>query len=292
MPTFRPVPLLAAFSYVAVSVIAAGAVAEEFRCQRGDLVRRIELRLADDADRLPCEVIYWQDSEAPGRPQSLWNAQHQLDYCRDKAREMVEGLRSAGWSCDATPTESAGAAASPERSAPAAGNPAQSASRPANPAIAKPSRNAERPVPTAQPDQPTLRAALARDIQRLDELTADPSGGFATVATALGDLNGDGLQDAAVLLTHRVDGAPPTHYLLAYLFDGETFQPVARLNLDSYYKNFTEVGIEDVAGGAVEVILHVPRPDDPQCCPSGRRQATFGLRERQLILLKETDPGA
>jgi hypothetical protein len=292
MPTFRPVPLLAAFSFLAVSAVAAGAVAEEFRCQRGDLVRRIELRLADDADRLPCEVVYWQDSEAPGRPQSLWNAQHQLDYCRDKAREMVEGLRSAGWSCDATPTASESAVASPGRSAPAAENPTQSAPRPADPAVARPPRGAEPQVPTARPDQPTLRAALARDIQRLDELTADASGGFATEATALGDLNGDGLEDAAVLLTHRVDGAEPTHYLLAYLFDGETFQPVARLNLDAYYKNFAEVGIEDVAAGAVEVLLRVPRPDDPQCCPSGRRQATFGLRERQLIFLKETDPDA
>lgn len=282
MPTFRPVPVLATLSFLAVSVIAAGAVAEEFQCQRGELVRRIEVRFADDADRLPCEVIYWRDSEAPGQPQSLWNAEHQLDYCQDRAREMVEQLENAGWACAATPIGSAAAAVSPGRSSPEPGN--------ADNATA--SRGAAPASPTARPDQATLRAALARDIRRLEQLTAGSSGDFATDTAALGDLNGDGLEDAAVLLTHRADGAEPTHYLLAYLFDGETFQPVARINLEAYYKNFTEVGIREVAGGAVEILLQVPRADDPQCCPSGRRQATFGLRDRQLVLLKESDPGA
>ena len=76
------------------------------------------------------------------------------------------------------------------------------------------------------------------------------------------------------------------------LFDGETFQPVARINLEAFYQNFTEVGIRDVAGGAVDLLLRVPRAGDPQCCPSGRRQATFGLRDRQLVLLKESELGA
>jgi hypothetical protein len=146
--------------------------------------------------------------------------------------------------------------------------------------------------PTGEPDQATLRAALARDIRRLEELTTGSSGSFAPDAATLGDLNGDGVKDAAVLLTHRVDGAAPAHYLLAYLFTGETFQPVARINLDAYYKNFTDIGIRNVAGGAVEIVMQVLRADDPRCCPSGRRQATFGLRDGELVLLKESDPGA
>jgi hypothetical protein len=154
------------------------------------------------------------------------------------------------------------------------------------------SRGSESAGPTARPDQATLRAALARDIQRLEELTAGSPGEFATDTATLGDLNGDGLEDAAVLLTHRTEDAEPTYYLLAYVFNGATFQPVARINLEAYYRNFTDVGIEDVAGGAVDILLQVPRADDPQCCPSGRRQATFGLRDGQLVLLKESEPGA
>ena len=279
MRSFRPAPVLATLGCLAVSLVAARAMAEEFQCQRGDLVRRIEVQFADDADRLPCEVLYWRDDEAPGQPQALWNAEHQLGYCTNKAREMAERLEDAGWSCDATPT---GATAAAERSAPRRGSPDDSTSN----------QGAPPANPSAQPDQATLRAALARDIQRLEELTADPSGSFATQAATLGDLNRDGLADAAVLLTHSTENAAPSHYLLAYLFTGDTFQPVARINLDAYYKNFTEVGIRDVGGGAVEIVMQVLRADDPRCCPSGRRQATFGLRDREFVLLEESEPGA
>jgi hypothetical protein len=278
MLAFRPAPVLAMLSFLAVS-LAVRAMAEEIQCQRGDLLRRIEVQFADDADRLPCEVVYWREDEAPGQPQALWNAEHQLDYCTDKAREMAEQLEDAGWACDATPVGSA-AAAGP------------SAPQRANPGDSRSARNAPPATAAARPDQATLRAALARDIERLEELTADPSGSFATQATTLGDLNGDGLADAAVLLSHHADGAAPSHYLLAYVFTGETFLPVARINLNAYYKNFTEVGIRNVAGGAVEIVMQVLRADDPRCCPSGRREATFGLRDRELVLLKESDPGA
>lgn len=280
MLSFRSAPVLTTLSFVAVSLVAARVTAEEFQCHRGDLVRRIEVQFADDGDRLPCEVIYWRDDEAPGQPQALWNAEHQLEYCTDKAREMADRLEDAGWACEAI--RIGAAAAAPERSSPQRSSPEGPSS----------SRAAPPPDPTARPDQATLRAALARDIRRLEELTEDSSGSFATQATALGDLNGDGVADAAVLLTHHADGAAPAHYLLAYLFTGDTFQPVARINLGAYYKNFTEVGIRNVAGGAVEIVMQVLRADDPRCCPSGRREATFGLRDRELVLLKESEPGA
>lgn len=256
---------------------------EEFQCQRGDQIRRVELRLAADADQLPCEVIYWLDTEAPGQPQTLWNAQHQLDYCRDKAQLMVERLESAGWACDAAASD-ATAATTTELPSPAPGASAPDATASSRDPTAASSRR--------QPDLATLRAALDRDVQRLEQLTADSSGGFATDAATLGDLNGDGFEDAAVLLTHTADGEQPTHYLLAYLFVGDTFRPVARVNLEAFYQNFVDVRIEDVAEGAVQILLHVPRADDPPCCPTGRREATFGLQDREFVLLKEVDRGA
>jgi hypothetical protein len=273
---FRAAPVLATCGCLALALLATRALAEEFHCQRGDLVRRIEVQFADDADRLPCEVVYWRDDEAPGQPEALWNAEHELGYCRDKAREMADRLEDAGWSCDGTPV---GAAVAAEPSAPPRSDPDNAPS----------SREAAPAASTGRPDQATLRAALARDLRRLEELTGDASASFATQAATLGDLNGDGLADAAVLLTH---GAAPEHYLLAYLFAGGTFQPVARISLDAYYKNFTEVAISEVGGGAVQIVMQVLRADDPRCCPSGRRQATFGLRDGALVLLEESESGA
>jgi hypothetical protein len=274
MPMFRPFPVLATLSAVAATIIVAQAGAEEFQCRRGDLVRRVEVQFADSADRLPCEVIYWKDTEAPGRPQQLWNAEQEIGFCTEKAREMVARLESSGWACGAISSDSEG---------PTAAAVAPSSERPS------PDLGDSEPAPArGRPDQATLRAALARDTRRLDELTAGPAGEFTTDMASLGDLNGDGIEDAAVLLTHRAEGAEPSHYLLAYLFDGQTFQPVARIHLEAYYQNFTDVGIRQVEDGAVEVLLRTPRPDDP----SGRRVATFALRDRQLVLLRESGPGA
>lgn len=281
MSTIRSVVLVATLGAGTVFAMTVEARGEEFQCQRGDQVRRVELRLADDADQLPCEVVYWLDTEAPGQPQSLWNAQNQLDYCRDKARQMVERLESAGWACDAGGDD---ALAPPTAAGPESPRPA--------PAESVPPQPAEPAATRGQPDLATLRAALDRDVRRLEELTAGSSGGFATDGATLGDLNGDGLEDAAVLLTHSTEGEEPTHYLLAYLFVGETFRPIARVNIEAFYHNFADVKIEDVTEGAVQILLHVPRADDPPCCPSGRRQATFGLQDREFVLLKEIDRGA
>ena len=108
----------------------------------------------------------------------------------------------------------------------------------------------------------------------------------------LGDLDGDGVPDGAALLSHRDADGGSSHHLLAYLYDGTTFRPVARVNLEAYYQNFTNPAIADIADGGIELLLHMPRAGDPACCPSGRRRATFELRERQLVLAAESESGA
>ena len=110
--------------------------------------------------------------------------------------------------------------------------------------------------------------------------------------TTLGDLDGDGVPDGAVLLSHRDDDGGSSHHLLAYLFDGNTFRPVARLNLESYYQNVTSVALGEIADGGIELLLHTRRAGDPACCPSGRRNATFELRDGQFVLVAEFDSGA
>lgn len=285
MPSRRPTLVLAALSLLAAPILAAPAQSEEYHCRRGDLLRRIEVQFADDADRLPCQVVYWRDTERPGQPRIPWNAENQLEFCTQKAREMVERLQSAGWACDRE-------APLPEDAAELdAGTAAQESSRePAAADATAPRGEPENDTP--QPDNAILQAALARDLRRLDQLSGASSWQFEPDMATLGDLDGDGVEDGAVLLSHRDENGGSSHHLLAYLFDGTTFRPVARVNVEAYYQNFTDVAIEDIADGGIELLLHTPRAGDPACCPSGRRRATFELRDGKLVLAAESDSGA
>ena len=118
------------------------------------------------------------------------------------------------------------------------------------------------------------------------------AGRFKPEMTTLGDFDRDGVPDGAVLLIHRDDDGGSSHHLLAYLFDGNTFRPVARLNLESYYQNVASVTLGEIADGGIELLLHTRRAGDPACCPSGRRNATFELRDGQFVLVAESDSGA
>jgi hypothetical protein len=269
-----------------VWILPPQAQSEEYHCRRGDLVRRIEVQFADAADRLPCQVVYWRDAASSERPRVPWNAEHQLEFCLDKAREMVDGLQSAGWQCDGDSPLSEDAAELDKASERSSREPAAADAPPA-----APSRDAPTNGPS-KPDQATLEAALARDLRRLDELAGGLSGGFEPDMAILGDLDGDGVEDGAALLSHRAEDGASSHHLLAYLFDGRTFRPVARVNLEAYYQNFTNVALEDIADGGIELLLQTPKAGDPACCPSGRRRATFELRDGQLVLAAESDSGA
>jgi hypothetical protein len=337
--------VIGTLSLIAVSLLAGHAQSEEFQCRRGDLVRRIELRFADDADRLPCQVVYWKDQENPGEPRVPWRANSDLEFCIAKAREMVDGLQSSGWACDgAVPAQDAAAppsqdAAELDAIEPSAGSSRESAAQatalpPANdaseiapaegssrqaaaeattpapdhdaagiaPSEGGSSRQAAAEATTPAPaddgngaaasDRATLQAALDRDVRRLEELGGASSGRFKPEMTTLGDLDGDGVAEGAVLLSHRDDNGGASHHLLAYRFDGRTFRPVARLNLESYYQNVTSVALGEIADGGIELLLHTRRAGDPACCPSGRRNATFELRDGEFVLVAESDSGA
>ena len=285
MPSRRPALILAALSLLAAGVAAGPASSEEYHCRRDDLVRRIEVQFANDADRLPCQVVYWSDMARPDEKRVPWRAENQIEFCTRKAREMAERLRGSGWTCDieSPPAEDAAAldVATP---------PTESAIEPA--ASEEQGAPPESEISEPQPDNALLQEALARDIRRLDELTGAASWQFEPDAATLGDLDGDGVADGAVLLSHRDQDGGVTHHLLAYLFDGTTFWPVARVNLEAYYQNFKDVMVEDIGDGGIEVLLHLSRAGDPACCPSGRRRATFELRDGKLVLSAESDSGA
>ena len=285
MPSRRPALILAALSLTAAPVVAAPTNSEEYHCRRSDLVRRVEVQFADDADRLPCQVVYWRDTERPGEKQIPWNAKNQVGFCTGKAREMVERLQRDRWTCEREALPSEDAAALDVASPPKEASRDAAASDEKGPAMA-----AENSEP--QPGHPLLQEALDRDIRRLDELTGTASWQFEPDTAMFGDLDGDGVEDGAVLLSHRDENGGVSHHLLAYLFDGTTFQPVARVNLEAYYQNFKNVVVQDIGDRGIELLLHTLRAGDPACCPSGRRRATFELRDGKLVLAAESDSGA
>jgi hypothetical protein len=267
----------------AAVVIAPPARGEVFECRRGDLLRRVVLQFADDADRLPCEVVYWKDSESPDQPQLLWKAENEIEFCINKAKGVIERLGTSGWSCT-TGTERSAAELAPGKA-------------PATPdaAIIDQEVTVEAaPVPPSPPSRPgstLLAAAVARDLDRLQELTAASAGGFEADVPVLGDLDQDGIEDAAVVMTYHSDGVPPLPHLLAYRFDGQTFRPAARINLAASDPNVAGAHVQDVIDGVVEIQLDLLQADDPPCCPTGRARAEFVLRHGQLVRLAK-DPGA
>ena len=295
MAAHRPAIALPVLAFAVTSVVAGQGGAQDVRCQRGDLVRRVEVQFARDGDGLPCRVL-WQNIAGSEQGQLVWRSASRLDFCTDKAHELVHQLIDGGWTCDAE------VAAAPDRSAPGATVRREPAAPESDAALRLPSEPGapEREAPPAgrpqeeltRPDRAALQAALERDLERLDRLAGPSAAGFEVEVAQLGDLDGDGVDDAVALLVHRPDGAPPSHHLLAYLFDGQAFQPVARLSLTETGAEAMQAELRGISDGVVELVLHVPRPGDPECCPSGRQRASFVLRDQQLVTAAKGRPGA
>ena len=80
-----------------LTALAGSAAARETRCTRGDdAIRRVEIAAQDPNQNVPCEVVYWKDSEQPGVRNVLWTAQTDAAFCKRKADELVETYGVAG----------------------------------------------------------------------------------------------------------------------------------------------------------------------------------------------------
>jgi hypothetical protein len=294
MPRCRRALALALLTSAAGALIAGQCGAQDVRCQKDALMRQIQVQFARDADGLPCEVI-WRNIAGTGRDQLVWRNDAQLEFCTHKARALVNQLVDEGWTCDAQVSGSS------SRSAPGTSVRLEPALSDADAALRlEPETAAPQPAPPpaeraremgAQPDRAVLQTALARDIERLDRLAGRSRGGFEVTTARLGDLNGDGIEDAVALLIHRPESAPPSYHLLAYLFDGQTFRPVARRSLSEAHAAFTRAELQGIVDGVVELIVHVPQQGDPECCPSGHRRASFVLRHQRLVEAGKSRPG-
>ena len=96
---------------------------------------------------------------------------------------------------------------------------------------------------------------------------------------AMGDLNEDGVDDAAVVLIGNTGGSGTFYQLVAVLNEGGTPRPVAtallgdRINLESLSIKSGEIVVEMLTQG----------PQDPLCCPSQKSTRSFKLQGGKLI---------
>ncbi len=91
---------LSAFLLVTFSAsVAQAAEKSQYTCTSGELVRRVIVEVGDLSTNLPCEVVYWKDTEAPGVRRVLWNAGSDAAFCDTKAAGLVDKLSTAGWNC-------------------------------------------------------------------------------------------------------------------------------------------------------------------------------------------------
>jgi len=95
------------FYAVVLAMLPATLFAQEptnYQCTLDEVVRRVEI-LYETGVRVPCEVHYYKDTEAPGERQVLWRAANEEGYCEAKATEFVAKLEGMGWTCW-TPSDS------------------------------------------------------------------------------------------------------------------------------------------------------------------------------------------
>jgi hypothetical protein len=239
---------------------ARAATDEAFMCRSQDRERRVELQYVESPDRLPCEVVYWRDftGQSEGRP--VWEAQNDFGFCIERTRDLVQRLQDAGWTCRKVAPEDGEVAAIP--------------------ALAP--RGAEA-VPS--PERTTLDQALARDLRRLAQLSSADAR-FEVAGAELGDLDGDGNDDAAILLNYLSDRPGIAQFLMAYRFDGETFHPAAKTYLGGLGADVLASDIERIDDGTIELLLQMRQQGDQECCPSGRHRRAYVLEDGALVELR------
>jgi hypothetical protein len=109
-----------------------------------------------------------------------------------------------------------------------------------------------------------------------------------TDAYAFGDLNGDGVDDAAVVLVESSGGSGSFYYLSVILDQGGKPENVAtqligdRAQVQSVSVDGAEITVNAVAHG----------PDDPMCCPTQEVTLTYRFAGEQLVKVSEETAAA
>ncbi len=115
------------------------------------------------------------------------------------------------------------------------------------------------------------------------EIVIDLSDSFA-----YGDINGDGVPDAAVVLVAQTGGSGIFYYLAPVLNQDGTPDPLTPELLGDR----VELQSLAIAGEQIDVEMITAGPDDPLCCPTQQSSRTFALSGRELELVAESDTPA
>jgi hypothetical protein len=97
--------------------------------------------------------------------------------------------------------------------------------------------------------------------------------------TAWGDLNGDGVDDAVVLLVESSGGSGSFVYMAAVLNREGKPKNVDTLLLGDR----AQVHSLTIADGQISVTMVTHGPDDPMCCPTQEVEQTYELQENTLV---------
>ena len=173
------------------------------------------------------------------------------------------------------------------------------ASTPSSPTIAPATGTALAPVPTATPVPPTpsgltldlLRNGTyfapfySRTVKLVNGAYTEGSGaGLYTVqmldTVATGDLNGDGINDAAILLAESGGGSGDFESVAAILDVGGSPSQAGQVELGDRVR----VNSLAIDSGTVRLDALVQGPNDPMCCPSQPETQSFRLVENTLWL--------
>ena len=101
---------------------------------------------------------------------------------------------------------------------------------------------------------------------------------------ALGDLDGDTVDDAVVVIAINTGGSGSFFYLVAVLNqDGKPTQAGQDLLGDR-----VQVSSLSVADGRIVIDMKVAGPSDPLCCPSLPVQRTYELQDGVLVMVEES----
>lgn len=305
--------LLAVLAVGFATTTANAAEKSQYYCRSGELVRRVIIEVGDLGTGLPCEVVYWKDSEAPGVRRVLWNARTDPEFCEAKAAGLVEKLDNSGWRCDRNDETAAADQTPPQVQPPAprydtnATVPTVDAAtvgndvRPTEPAIASPlpapspqtstspappapetttsAQTAALAPPAATPLQGQSTEQLQTVIaQNLDSLNKSVDGDFKAEVGQFGDLNADGLDDAVVFFNYQSSTADFTQFVAAYLFNGDSYHLAATKPVGGTERAVGKVEIEDIVNGSIFLKLQLNDASQTE-----NRRAAMALKDGQLV---------
>lgn len=99
---------------------------------------------------------------------------------------------------------------------------------------------------------------------------------------ALGDLNGDGKFDAAIILAENDGGTGGFESLIAVINQGGTPHQESQVQLGDR----VQMNTVDISSGVIHLDMVVQGPSDPLCCPSQPQKQNYWLIGNRLWLMR------